>query len=92
MEKLKKILWWIISSSSNPKKVGTTVKGLSGLIPAVLILQKYFGADVLSVESLQGVVDGLSGAVVALLAAVSALYAAYGAVRKVYNRVRKLFV
>ena len=86
MNLLLKLVSWLITSSSDPKKYSATILGLAGFIPSALILMNVFGMDGISEDDLKPVLNDLDGAVVAALAAFSGIIAFCGAVRKLYYR------
>ena len=80
METVKRIWFWIVRSSENPKKLSLTLKGLAGTLLAVVAL-----FNITLVPQLGYMVDFLITGTVLMFGAIGALTTAYGAFRKISN-------
>ncbi|MEK6883256.1 MAG: hypothetical protein AABY22_26755 [Nanoarchaeota archaeon] len=75
----------VFSSSTDPQKLALTVKGLAGLIPAIVLLAKLRGID-LGSEELKQIIDWLAELIVVLGSVGSLIMLIVGAVRKIVMR------
>lgn len=73
----------LIRSSVNPNKIALTVKGLSVLVPSLVILLSYFHVS-LGADDLNSFIDFIANVFLILGTLISAVVAAYGAGRKIY--------
>lgn len=84
-EVLKKIVAWLVFSSTNIEKISLTVKSLLyALIPVALLV---LGAYKIKVDNayLSAIIDQIVGVIIVCGGAVSAIAAAFGALRKIYT-------
>lgn len=84
------ILHEITRSSSDPKKLGMTVRGiLVGLIPVVTTFSSYYGLQGVDHAFLMPIIDQTVDTLNLVFTAVSALLVTGGMLRKAYNTFKK---
>lgn len=73
-------------SSVDPNKIALTIRGLSVLVPSVVVLLSFFNINV-GAEELNELINALAQLIVMALSLVSFVVTVYGLVRKIYFKI-----